>query len=180
MTIALLILDLQVGNFVGSAPIFQGDLLLENTKKILYEARKANCKVIYIQNIGGKDDPDELGSEGWEIHPKVNPQIKEPILQKTTPDSFHKTNLDKLLKSMSTNEIIVLGLQTEYCIDTTIRQAFSLGYDVTLVKDCHSTWPSKNLSASQIIDHHNSILGGYFAKLTSADELLLKLSTIHS
>ncbi|MFX0013400.1 MAG: cysteine hydrolase family protein [Promethearchaeota archaeon] len=178
MTVALIIIDLQVGNFVGSPPIFQGDLLLENAKKILNKARKMGHKVIYIQNMGEKGDPDESGSEGWEIHPKVRPNHKEPVLQKTTPDSFHQTNLDELLKSMNVKKVIVIGLQTEYCIDTTVRRAYSLGYDVTLVKDCHSTWHSKHFSAKQIIKHHNTVLGSYFADLMGTDELLNTLSNI--
>ncbi|MHA1975915.1 MAG: cysteine hydrolase family protein [Candidatus Hodarchaeales archaeon] len=171
MTISILVLDLQVGNFTGSSPIFQGEVLLENTQKILQIVRKRGVKVIYIQNMGGKGDPDEVGSDGWEIHPKIKPKDKDTIIQKTTPDSFHKTKLHKILQSMNVNSLIVLGLQTEYCIDTTIRRAFTLEYEVTLVKDCHSTWHSQELSASQIINHHNSVLGGYFANLISTKEL---------
>jgi nicotinamidase-related amidase len=174
MTLAILIIDLQLGNFVGSSPIFQGDLLLNNTNLILQEARKKGVKVVYIQNMGGKGDPDEPGSEGWEIHPKIKPREDDSVLQKTSPDSFHETSLNELLKSLDVKKVIILGLQTEYCIDTTVRRAYSLGYNVLLVKDSHSTWRSGELSASQIINHHNNILGDYFTDLISKDELISK------
>ncbi len=174
MSHTLLILDLQLGNFVGSPPIFQGKFLLENTGEILSAARKVKAKVIFIQHMGGTGDPDEPGTKGWEIHPSIKPQNNEVVLQKTTPDSFFKTELDVVLKSMNVQTLIVLGLQTEYCIDTTVRRAYTLGYNVLLVKDCHSTWNSEDLSASQIIRHHNNVLGGYFAKLVTTNEILEK------
>jgi len=62
-------------------------------------------------------------------------------------------------------------LQTEYCIDTTCPRAFTLGYEVTLVKDAHSTWDSSLLKANRIIEHHNNVLGGWFVTLKSEREI---------
>jgi nicotinamidase-related amidase len=69
------------------------------------------------------------------------------------------------LKSKNVRKLVVAGLQTEYCVDTTCRRAYSLGYEVVLVRDAHRTWDSGNLSASQIIDHYNKVLVGWFATL---------------
>jgi len=52
---------------------------------------------------------------------------------------------------------------TEYCVDTTCRRAISLGYDVTLVSDAHTTVDNKLLTAAQIIAHHNALLDGFDA-----------------
>ena len=89
--------------------------------------------------MGGKGDPDEPGFEGWEFHSKIKPQKDDIVIQKTTPDSFDKTVSNELLQTKNVKSLIILSLQTEYCIDTTIRRAYTLGYDVSLVKDCHST-----------------------------------------
>ena len=72
---------------------------------------------------------------------------------------------------MGVKNLIITGMQTEYCVDTTCRRAYSLGYRVTLVKDAHSTWGTDLLTAPQIIAHHNEVLGGWFAKLKEADEI---------
>jgi len=64
-----------------------------------------------------------------------------------------------------------MGLQTEYCIYTTCRRAFSLGYVVILVKNAHSTWDSSCLTAQQIIWHHNYVLGGWFVVLKNEREI---------
>jgi nicotinamidase-related amidase len=67
--------------------------------------------------------------------------------------------------------LVVAGIQTEYCVDTTCRRAYSLGYDVTLVQDGHSTWDTPDLCAPQIIAHHNRTLGGWFVTPQAAEAI---------
>jgi nicotinamidase-related amidase len=93
------------------------------------------------------------------------------VVQKHHPDAFQDTNLRRELESKSIERLIITGIQTEYCVDTTCRRAYSLGYDVTLVKDAHSTWSTDHLTAPQIIAHHNAVLGGWFAELKEMIEL---------
>ncbi|MFQ5836450.1 MAG: isochorismatase family protein [Candidatus Bathyarchaeia archaeon] len=105
------------------------------------------------------------------VHPSIAPAEGDVMVQKQTPDAFHETNLHSELESKGIKKLVIAGLQTEYCIDTTCRRAFSLGYVVTLVKDAHSTWDSSHFTAQQIIEHHNSVLGGWFATLKNEREI---------
>jgi len=66
--------------------------------------------------------------------------------------------------------LVICGLQSEYCVDTTTRRAFSLGYDITLVADGHSTCAG-SLTAAQKIAHHNEVLGGWFARVVPASQV---------
>ena len=93
------------------------------------------------------------------------------MVQKPTPDSFHETNLHHQLGLRGIKKLIIGGLQTEYCIDTTCRRAVSLGYYVILVQDAHSTWDSPYFTAQQIIEHHNFVLGGWFATLNNESDI---------
>jgi nicotinamidase-related amidase len=97
---------------------------------------------------------------------------EDTLIEKRTPDAFHKTNLYETLESRSIKNIVVAGLQTEYCVDTTCRRAFSLGYDVILVKDTHSTWDTPIFEAEQVIKHHNSVLGGFFVTLKNEQDIV--------
>ncbi len=163
---------MQFGNFNSSNSIFQGEGLIHSAIKILSHAREAGDKVIFIQNMGNPGEIDEPGSKGWEIYPSLKPKENELVIQKTTPDSFYKTDLDNELKKEGITTLVILGLQTEYCVDTTVRKAFSLEYSVELLEDCHSTWDSDFLTATQIIRHHNQILGDFFACLISVNDFL--------
>lgn len=168
---ALLVMDMQRGNFSGSSPIFQGAALLDAAKKLISKARSAGVLIVFIQNRGGAGDPDEYGTLGWDVHPSISPLKTEQMIEKTTPDAFHGTGLQMVLDSHGIKTLVVMGLQTEFCIDTTCRRAFSLGYDVLLIQDAHSTWDSPVLSARQIIDHHNYVLGGFFVQLKFENEI---------
>jgi nicotinamidase-related amidase len=170
---ALLIIDMQVGNFSEPDPVYKGNELLAKVKSLIAKAHSAQTPIIYVQNNGGKGDPDEYGTPGWEIHPMIQPTEGDTVIQKQTPDAFHETSLHNELSSRQINRLVIAGLQTEYCIDTTCRRAFTLGYEVTLVKDAHSTWDSSYLKARQIIDHHNNVLGGWFVTLKSEGEIKL-------
>jgi nicotinamidase-related amidase len=168
--IALLIIDMQVGNFSEANPVYKGNELLTKIKRLITKGRSAQIPIIYVQNNGGSGDPDEYGTSGWEIHPSIAPIEGEIVVQKQTPDAFHETSLHRELKSKGIKRLIIAGLQTEYCVDTTCRRAFTLGYDVILVSDAHSTWNSPLLTAQQVIDHHNQVLGGWFATLKNERE----------
>jgi nicotinamidase-related amidase len=93
------------------------------------------------------------------------------VVEKKTPDAFHETNLHDELGSRGIRDLVVAGLQTEYCVDTTCRRAFSLGYNVVLVRDAHSTWDGAVLSAAQIIEHHNNVPSGLFVVLKDEKEV---------
>jgi nicotinamidase-related amidase len=155
---------MQVGNFGESAPVYEGDTLLNKTKALITWAREAGVPVVYIQHCGPEGAIDEPGEPGWEIHPAICPVEGETIIQKRHPDAFQDTELQNELELKGAKKLVLAGIQTEYCVDTTCRRAFSLGYEVILVQDGHSTWDSNHLSAQQIIAHHNETLGGWFAE----------------
>lgn len=156
-------------------PIHQGDLLLERTAALLGMARESNFPIIYVLNEGGDGDPDRPGTPGYEIHPALEPLAAEPLVSKRTPDSFLETGLQRMLDDFGVTSLVIAGRQSEYCIDTTCRSAWRLGYDVILVSDGHSTWDSGQLSADQIIAHHNRVLGGFFVTLAETSEVAFDL-----
>ena len=60
----------------------------------------------------------EKGTDGWKIH-AIASQDGDSIVEKTTPDSFHKTNLNEVLREKGIEHVIISGMQTQYCVDTT-------------------------------------------------------------
>ncbi len=168
---ALVIIDMQLGNFQGSDPVYDGEILLSKVQRLIGKARDEGVPVFFVQNKGREGDPDEIGTPGWEIHPTIAPKEGDVVIEKATPDAFHRTTLSQELRSKGIEKLVIAGLQTEYCIDTTCRRAYSLGYDVVLVKDAHSTWDSSSLTAEQIVEHHNQVLGGWFVTLKNQNEI---------
>ena len=158
----LLIIDVQVG-IVEGFHAYRGREVLEHINELLTKARASNTPIIYVQHDGETGHPLEAGTAGWEIHPHIKPHDGELVIRKRASDSFFETTLQNELEARGIKNLIVAGCMTEYCVDTTSRRAISMGYDVTLVSDAHTTVDNKLLTAAQIIAHHNALLDGFDA-----------------
>ena len=167
---ALLLIDLQRGMFDSPLipPVWSGAELRARVRALLSRAREAEVPVVLVQHSGPAGHALEERTEGWELHPDVAPRGREPVLAKRTPDAFHGTDLHEILQEKGVRSLAIAGIQTELCVDTTCRRAFSLGYDVTLVEDAHSTWDTEHLRAPQIIEHHNQLLKSWFVQTRPA------------
>lgn len=154
MSRALLIIDMQVGLLAGAHD--EGGTL-ERVAGVLERARTAGAPVLFVQHDHLTFEPLTPGQPGWEIHPRVSPLPDEPIIHKHASDAFLGTGLERELAARGVTELVVAGMMTEYCVDTSVRQATSRGYDVTLVADGHTTG-SGEISAEQKIAHHNRTL----------------------
>ena len=156
---ALIVIDAQ-RNMFEPEPVYRATEVLVRLQELLARARAAGAIVIFVRHNGGPGEPDEPGTPGWAIHPALAPAEGETIVDKRTPDAFHQTNLSGILAARGVGRVVLAGMQTEYCIDTTCRRAFSLGYQVALASDAHSTYTGA-LPAEQIIAHHNRVLGNF-------------------
>jgi nicotinamidase-related amidase len=170
---ALLVIDVQEG-IVNDPdfPMLEPDLLLERINRVIEAVRRVDWPIVFIRHTEGDDSPLQANAPAWQLDARLSVQAKDVIFNKTTPDSFYQTGLLEWLSAQGLTDVIVCGLQTDYCIDTTTRSAFSHDLSVTLIADAHSTCDSGDLNASAIIAHHNRVLGSWFAQLIPTDELI--------
>ena len=96
--------------------------------------------------------------DSWQLAHGLQVAPSDLRVRKTTPDSFHRTELQEVLERHAIADLVVCGMHTEFCVDTTIRRALALGYPVVLVEDAHTTEGNEHLSAPQVILHHNDTL----------------------
>jgi nicotinamidase-related amidase len=111
------------------------------------------------------------GAIGWPHHTAVRPKPGEAVIEKRHRSAFHDTNFHARLTESGIDRLVVTGIQTEMCVDSTCRAAAALGYEVTLVSDAHTTFDSPVLPAEKIIAHHNRTLGDGFADLLCANDI---------
>jgi len=153
MKTALLIIDVQRAICTGDEEVFGIGAVIDRINALSCRARTAGVPVIFVQHEED-EGPFRSGTEGWELADGLVTAPGDLRVRKTTPNSFHRTQLRKLLRERGVKRLVICGLQTEYCVDTTLRQALSLGYRVVLASDAHSTVDGV-LMAAQIIAHHN-------------------------
>ncbi|HZS08952.1 MAG TPA: cysteine hydrolase family protein [Blastocatellia bacterium] len=158
---ALVIIDVQAG--IIGLPVTRAAETLGRINLLLERARTAGTPVIYVQHDGPAGHPVEAGTAGWQIHAAIAPRPGEPVIHKRNCDSFFESALQSELARRNISHLVIAGCMTEYCVDTACRRAVSLGYDVTLAADAHTTADTEALTAAQIIRHHNALLEGFSA-----------------
>lgn len=168
MSKALLIIDVQTNilNVPGAkrpAVMERFDEVRSRIAGLVRDARDRKLPIIFVQNDGEPGHRLETGTPGWEICDDLGRRADDIVVHKTACDSFYETDLQSVLSGRGISHLVVAGLMTQYCVDTTCRRAVSLGYDVTLVGDAHTTADTEKFIVEQIVDHHNALLDGFDA-----------------
>lgn len=182
MTRALLLVDIQNDYFPGGAMALVGsaEAGLE-AGRLLAAFRTQGLPVIHIQHVALRPGATFLlpGTPGAEIHPGVAPLPGEPLFQKHFPNSFRETPLLDHLRGLGVTELVVAGMMTHMCIDTTVRAAFDLGFACRLAGDACATRDLAQdripVPAAQVQAAFLAALHGTFAQVQSTEELLAGL-----
>ncbi|OLU27008.1 cysteine hydrolase [Pseudomonas sp. PA27(2017)] len=155
---ALIVIDVQEGLFGPEPkPAFSSDIIAR-INKLTQRARLHDVPVILVQHEATTGEYFTYGSAAWQLASGLVTDERDSFVRKTTPDSFLRTDLDALLKQAGVSQIVVCGYATEFCVDTTVRSAAGLGYDVVLVSDAHTTHDKPHARAAEIITHHTATL----------------------
>ena len=178
MHCALLIVDVQQALCSGEYKAFESERVIERINSVAHRMRAVGNPVVVIQHES-LGQPLDFETDGWRLADGLETLSTDIFLRKKATDSFHQTDLHKLLQDMGVTNLIICGLQSEFCVDTTTRRALALGYPVVLVADGHSTLDNSVLSAAQISAHHNETLAniasfGPRARAISASELRIE------
>jgi nicotinamidase-related amidase len=153
------------------------DAMVDRLVQLRRRAHLRSIPVIHVQHAGPAGHRLQKGTAGWQIREELHPAEGETVIEKTECDSFHDTELLPFLVAGGIEHLIVGGCMTPYCIDTTVRRAVGLGFDVTLLQDGHTTCDQGGLRFDQIVDHHNHVLDGFSAgrcqvRLAAAADIL--------
>ncbi|OLU13649.1 cysteine hydrolase [Pseudomonas sp. PA1(2017)] len=155
---ALIVIDVQEGLFGPEPkPAFSSDVIAR-INKLTQRARLHDVPVILVQHEATTGEYFTYGSAAWQLASGLVTDERDSFVRKTTPDSFLRTDLDALLKQAGVSQIVVCGYATEFCVDTTVRSAAGLGYDVIMVSDAHTTHDKPHARAAEIITHHTATL----------------------
>ena len=138
---ALLIIDVQNDYFPGgSNELFHPLEAEKRIQELIAESRTCGRPVVYIQHFNPPDDTFFLeGTFGAEISDRIRPQPDDKVIIKRYPNSFLETELDAYLKSLQVDTLVVCGMMTHMCVDTTVRAAMDYGYQVKLVANACAT-----------------------------------------
>lgn len=167
---ALLILDLQVGLVHGPDKPWRGEAMLEAVNTLLDKAHAAGAPVFLARHVGPEGSPLAPDSALTQLIPELRLDGSEQVFEKRRPSAFVGTGLVEKLRECGATGVLIAGMKTQYCVDSTCRAAGDLGFPAVLVADGHSCSDTPGLSAEAIVAHHNGTLAGAFCRVVTARE----------
>ena len=147
--------------------------LLEKVAKLIETARENGIEVIYVQHDAGPGTGFSVGDEAFEIADEVAPKEGEKVFVKTINSCFGNRDFAAYLEEAKDNTLMIAGLQTNFCIDATVKSAFERGYDVIVPEGAHSTFDNPYMSGETTCAYYfNEVWPDLFADCVSMDEAL--------
>lgn len=170
MAQALIVIDIQEG-LVKENPFDTKNFII-NTKAIIQHFRDQNIEVIFMRH-----SEDEgllaMGSDNWQVYHELKPQENEKIFNKYYNSIFKDTELKEYLNRKNITDLTFVGMQVEFCIDTSVKVGFEYGYKITIVEDAISTFDNEHLPADKILSFYKEkIWRNRFAQLKTTKEIL--------
>lgn len=135
---ALLLIDIQLDYFGGGAfPLdpAQRETAIQSGARLLETARANNAMVVHVRHEAENSAFLRKGTPGTAIHPSVAPLAAEIVVCKQHPNSFLQTDLENILRSHGIERLVVGGMIAWMCIQSSVRAAADLGFEVHLVPD---------------------------------------------
>lgn len=172
---AVLVIDVQRTLSEGQWAAWEVDRVIERINVVTSRARDAGVPVVLVQHEED-DGPMVRDTPGWQLAPGLQVAPGDLHVHKRACDAFHATPLAAMLRERGVDRLVVCGMQTDFCVDSTVRRALTLGFPVTLVTDGHTTLDTETLKAPQIVAHHQRTLShqqvdGHGVTLAAADDI---------
>lgn len=142
MPFALIVIDIQNDYFPGGAMELVGaEAAAENAAWAIDSSRRRKFPIIHVQHISVHPEatfflPD---TEGVKIHKSVEPQEEDIVVTKHHPNAFRETELLEILQHNNIDDIFFCGMMTHMCVDSTVRAAYDLGIEATVLFDACAT-----------------------------------------
>jgi nicotinamidase-related amidase len=175
---ALLIIDVQNDYFEGGkAPLHNPLQALNNVEKALAHFRKEGLPVIHVQHINTREEATFFlpNTEGAQIHKSLTPIEGEHTVVKHVPNSFLNTNLLTILEENGIKKLVICGMMSHMCVDTTVRACMDHGIKVTLLADACATkdliFEGETIPAEMVQAAFMASLNGMFAKVVKTTEI---------
>jgi nicotinamidase-related amidase len=174
---ALIIIDIQNDYFEnGVMSLVDPELASDNARIVLDKFRNENLPVVHVQHISIRPGatfflPNTAGSE---IHKNVMPLDDESVIVKHYPNSFRETELHNYLKSQNVTDLVICGMMTQHCVDSTTRAAKDLGFNCTVVGDACATKDlelnGQLIKAEEVQKSFLAALSYFYARVTTTEQ----------
>ena len=167
----LLVVDTQ--NLIMNNDLYEFQTLVYRIKTLIKEARNNNIEVIYVRHDVGVKQKLTKGALGYEIYEEFQPMPNERVFDKNVNSAFRDTGLLEYLHEKDEDTIIIVGLQTDYCIDATVKCGFEHGLKMIVPANTNSTFDNAYMTAEKSYRYYNEFMwNGRYAECISFEKTL--------
>lgn len=177
MSDCLVVIDVQRG-FEERTEQRNNPMAEANIGRLLQAFRENGWPVIHIRHASV--EPDSLlrpELPGHAAMPVAVEATGEPVLVKSVNGAFAGTDLEEQLRALGVMRVVTVGVQTDHCVSTTVRQGSDLGFDMVLVDDATWTYARRHpdgtfIDADTMQRVNVASLAGEFCEVVTTDEML--------
>ena len=167
----LIVIDVQKG--ITDERLYDFDRFIKNVTNIIDAARKNNVEVIYVQHDDGPGTGFSFGDKDFEIADQVALKENEKIFIKTINSCFGNNDLANYLRESKEKDLMIVGLQTNFCVDASVKSAFERGYKVIVPKGTNSTFDNDYMDRETTYKYYNDMMWPErFASCISVDDAI--------
>ena len=170
----LLVVDTQ--KLITTPDLYNFSAFEDAVKTLIAAARENDVEVIFVRHDDGAGAELTKGTPGFEIYEGFCPQPEEKIFDKTVNSSFRGTGLLEYLVEKNIHTVAVVGLQTDYCIDATVKCGFEHGFKILVPEHANSTFDNAFLTGEQSYKYYNEFMWkGRYAECISVEEMVERM-----
>ena len=171
----LLVVDIQKG--ITDSRLYAFDTFIDRTAQLIGAARKNGVEVIYVQHDDGPGTGFSVGDRDFEIADQVKPVAGEKIFIKAINSCFGNKDFTEYMETQADKRLMVIGLQTNYCIDATVKSAFERGYQVIIPEGTNSTFDNDYMTGETTYRYYNEHMWpGRFADCVTFGEAMAMIA----
>lgn len=152
----LLVVDTQKA--IMNDQLYHFESFVTNIKTLIKTARDNHVEVIYVRHDDGVGNELTHGTDGFEIYDCFQPLPHEKIFDKYVNSAFKDTGLLEYLQNKHEKQIVIVGLQTDYCIDATIKCGFEHGFQMIVPAYTNTTVSNSFMSGEESYHYYNEMI----------------------
>ncbi|WP_270567833.1 cysteine hydrolase family protein [Clostridium beijerinckii] len=167
----LLVVDTQ--KLLVNSELYSFENLVKNIRKLIDTARENNIEVVYVIHDDGVENDLTKGKDGFEVYEDFKPMEHEKVFIKNVNSAFRGTGLLEYLRMNDEKDIIIVGLQTDKCIDATIKCGFEHGFNMIVPSYTNSTVNNDFMNGEQSYKYYNEFMwSNRYAECISIDKVI--------
>ena len=167
----LLVIDIQKG--IADEELYAFDTFMDRTVRLIEAARKNHVEVIHFQHDDGPGSGFSEGDEAFEIAEQAAPAEGEKVFVKKINSCFGNREFAEYMEKQEDKRVMIIGLQTNFCIDATVKSAFEKGWKVFIPEGTNSTFDNDYMTGETAVRYYNEFVwDGCVADCISFEEAM--------